>query len=195
MLQINDTILSFDIIERKFVCNLDKCKGACCIHGDSGAPLEESETIILDEIFPIVKKYMRKEGIDAVESQGAHVIDTDNDKVTPLINGEECAYVFFEQGIAKCAIEKAWTDGLIPFQKPLSCHLYPIRITKYTEFDALNYHKWEICKAALQLGKKTNTYLYNFLEQPLIRKYGKEWYEELKMTADVCHKEVQKREG
>lgn len=188
MLQIDDKIISLDIFEKKFICNLSKCKGACCVHGDSGAPLEDNETEILDSVFPIVKKHMRQVGVDAVESQGSSVIDNDGDKVTPLVNGMECAYVVFENGISKCAIEKTFELGEIYFQKPVSCHLYPIRIQKYKDFEAVNYHCWDICKPALQLGRKSDLPLYSFLAQPLIRKYGTPWYEKLKIAAGELEK-------
>lgn len=184
MLQIDDKIISFDVLEQKFVCDLKKCKGACCIHGDSGAPLEDYETDVLDKIFPVVKKYMRKEGVDAIVKQGTSVIDYDGDIVTPLVNGVECAYVVFEDGITKCAIEKSFEAGEIDFQKPISCHLYPIRVKKYKDFEAVNYHSWDICKNALVLGKKLNVPVYIFLANPLIRKYGIEWYEKLKIASE-----------
>ncbi|MDP4208740.1 MAG: DUF3109 family protein [Bacteroidota bacterium] len=188
MLQIDNTILSFDIFEKKFVCDLDKCKGACCVHGDSGAPLDDEEVDALDRIFPEVKLFMRIEGVEAVEVQGTSVIDSDGDKVTPLVNGEECVYVVFENGVTKCAIEKAFEAGVITFQKPVSCHLYPIRITKYADFEALNYHEWDICSPALTCGKKTNVPLYVFLREPLVRKYGEAWYEKVKLASkEVAH--------
>ena len=183
MLKIENAVLSFDIIEEAFICDLNKCKGACCIHGDSGAPLDLEETLILEEIYPLVKPYLRVEGAAAIEQQGYFVTDSDNDFVTPLINGAECAYVIFDEGVAKCAIEKAWADGLFDFQKPISCHLYPIRITRYETFDALNYHEWDICKAACVLGKREKVPIYVFLEQPLTRKYGVDWYKQLKLAA------------
>lgn len=183
MLQIGDCVLSFDILNVNFACDLKKCKGACCVHGDSGAPLEASEVKILEELFPKVREYMRPEGIKAVETQGTSVIDRDGDNVTPLVNGQECAYVIFEEGIAKCSIEKAYQSKAISFRKPVSCHLYPIRITKYSTFEALNYHKWDICKPALKLGAKLNTPLYLYVEESLTRHYGKEWYEQLRIAA------------
>lgn len=188
MLQIGDCILSFDILNTKFACDLKKCKGACCVHGDSGAPLEENEVDILKEIFSKVRPFMRREGINAVEQQGTSVIDGDGDNVTPLVNNNECAYVVFENGIAKCSIEKAYFSNEIAFRKPVSCHLYPIRITKYSTFDALNYHKWDICKSALKLGAKLNTPLYIYVEESLTRKYGKDWYEQLRIAAGELNK-------
>lgn len=191
MLQIGNTIISFDIVEKKFVCDLKKCKGACCVHGDSGAPLEKEEIRILEDLFPQIRTFMRKEGIEAVEKQGTSVIDSDGDNVTPLVNDRECAYVVFEGGIAKCSIEKAYENNVIKFKKPISCHLYPIRITKYTQFEALNYHQWKICKHAISLGEKEDTPLYIYLKEPLSRKYGKEWYEELTFAT----KEIMPKNG
>lgn len=193
MLQIDNAVISFDILQKKFACDLKKCKGACCIHGDSGAPLEDEEAALLKIIFPVVKPFMRPEGINAVNEQGAYVIDSDNDKVTPLVNGDECAFVIFENGIAKCAIEKAYEAKVIDFKKPVSCHLYPIRITKYSTFEALNYHKWDICKHAVTNGKKENTPIYIYLQEPLTRKYGKEWYEQLKIASTDLLKDLGER--
>lgn len=184
MLKIDDVVLGFDILEKKFVCDVRKCKGACCIFGDSGAPLEPNEADILKNDFPIIKNFMRSEGIKAIENQGAHIIDSDGDMVTPLVDGKECAYVIFEKNIAKCAIEKAFEAKRINFQKPISCNLYPIRVTRYKDFDALNYHEWKICKPAIKLGEKMQTPLYLYLTQPLIRKYGEAWYDQLKIASE-----------
>lgn len=184
MLQIDDVVLGLDILEKKFVCDVSNCKGACCILGDSGAPLEPNEAEILNREFSIIKSYMRSEGIKAIEDQGTHVIDSDGDLVTPLIDGKECAYVVFEKNIAKCAIEKAFEAKSINFQKPISCNLYPIRVKRYKDFDALNYHQWDICNPAIKLGEKLKTPLYIFLAQPLIRKFGVAWYEKLKIASE-----------
>jgi hypothetical protein len=183
MLQIDNTILSLDIIEKKFLCDLNKCKGACCVLGDSGAPLKQDEAELLSVIFPTLKPYLRKEGVAAIEKQGSYIIDSDGDMVTPLIDNKECAYAIFENGIAKCGIEKAFLDNRVDFRKPISCHLYPIRVTKYSSFEALNYHQWEICKPARTAGSKNNLPVYVFLEQPLVREYGKDWYTQLEIAA------------
>jgi hypothetical protein len=183
MLQIDKAILSFDILQKKFVCDLKKCKGACCIYGDSGAPLEDDEAELLREIYPLVRPFMREDGVKAVETQGVFIIDSDNDKVTPLINGKECAFVIFEDGIAKCAIEKAYESKAVEFKKPISCHLYPVRVTKYSDFDALNYHQWEVCKHAVVNGNKNDVPLYIYLQDSLTRKYGEEWYKQLKIAS------------
>ena len=189
MVQIGSTIISPDIFEKRFVCNPAKCKGMCCVYGESGAPLGDDEIPVLREIYPKVKPYMTAAGIAAVEQQGVYVTDFDNDKVTPLIgNSEDCAYSCTEKDVVYCAIEKAFISGETGFRKPVSCHLYPIRITKYSAFEAVNYHPWNICNDALKLGEKKGTPLYVFLKEPLIRKYGAEWYEELCIAAEQTEK-------
>ncbi len=186
MIQIDDKLISEDIFSEEFVCNLSKCKGACCVEGDVGAPLDKDETLILERIFEQVKPYLRPEGVKAIEEQGTWVLDpSDNDYVTPMVEGKECAYVIFdERGITKCGIEKAYEDGAVDWQKPISCHLYPIRIDEYRTFTALNYHKWEICSDACSLGKELKVPIYKFVKTPLIRKYGEEWYQTLCEAAD-----------
>lgn len=169
-----------DILKENFICNLDKCKGACCVHGDSGAPLNADELDQLSEVYPKVKHLMTEKGIAQVEKQGAYVIDEDGDYTTTCVNGnQECAYVIFENGITKCSIEKAYEQNLVSWNKPISCYLYPIRITSYPEFDALYYDRWHICSDACALGNQQKVAVYQFLEKPLIMKYGKEWYDEL----------------
>ena len=189
MLQIGNTLVSLDIIEKEFICDLSVCHGSCCVHGDSGAPLEKEELTMLEADYPYIKSYLQAEGRKAIEQQGLSVIDADGDIVTPLIDSKECAFTIFENEIAFCGIERAWEDGLIKFRKPISCHLYPIRIKKYDSFDAVNYDKWEICSAACILGEKHKTAVYEFLKDPLIRKYGEEWYNELEMAA-IAYKKI-----
>lgn len=184
MIAIDNTLVSEDLLDKKFVCDLNACKGACCVEGDSGAPLEEQEAKILDEIYDRVKPYMRSEGIESVEEQGKYIVDIDGDLVTPLVKGKECAYVYFdEKNTAFCAIERAYKEGKINFQKPISCHLYPVRITKYKKYDAVNYHAWDICKPACSCGSKLNVPVYKFVKTALIRKYGEDWYKQLELAA------------
>ena len=187
MIEIGNTIVSLDILECKFVCDLKSCKGACCVEGDSGAPLEKEELKILETIYPVVKEYMSEEGKTAIAKQGTHIIDHDGDDVTPLNKGKECAYTIFEDKIAKCSIEKAYEDGKITFKKPISCHLYPIRVKKYTSFEGMNYDQWKICKPATILGKKKGIVLFQLLKEPLIRKYGEKWYDQLEIAAENLH--------
>ena len=191
MIQIDDKLISEELFSRQFVCNLTRCKGACCVEGDAGAPLDKEETKILEEIDPRIKPYLRKEGIRAIEEQGTWTTDPlDGDYVTPLVEGSECAYVVFDgEGITKCGIEKAYQDGVIDYHKPISCHLYPIRVDEYREFSALNYHEWPICAPACELGKELEVPVYRFLKEPLIRKYGEEFFTTLE---DAAHEyEVQ----
>ena len=194
MIQIDDKLISEDLFSEEFVCNLAKCKGICCVEGDAGAPLDEDETKILDEIYPKIKSYLRSEGIQAIEEQGTYTLDFEGDLVTPLVNNAECAYVIFdEKGYTKCAIEKAYEDGVIDWQKPISCHLYPIRITEYSNFSAINYHEWDICSDACTLGKELGVKVYQFLKKPLIRKYGEDFYQTLSEAAEEWEKEFGKR--
>ncbi len=189
MFQLGKTIISEDIIEKDFVCNLNACKGTCCIDGDAGAPLEESETKILEEIYPIVKGYLRQEGIDAIEAQGTYITTENGELETPLIDDADCAYVIFDdKGTALCAIEEAYNQGEVDWKKPVSCHLYPIRVQDYTEFSAVNYHHWDICDDACTLGKELQVPVYKFIKEALIRKFGEDWYIELEKIADTIAK-------
>ena len=185
MIAVQEALVSEDLLEKEFVCDLSKCKGACCVEGDAGAPLEDDEVKILADIYEDVKPYLRKEGLRAIEEQGTSIQDPyDGEWVTPLVNGGECAYVIFdERGITKCGIEKAWEQGAVSWRKPVSCHLYPIRITRYPSYEAVNYHKWQICNPACDLGKELKVPVYKFVKDALIRKYGPEWYSELDEVA------------
>lgn len=180
MIVIENTFVSDKVVACKFCCDLEKCKGACCVEGDAGAPLEENELPVLKELFPFYKDYLTSEGIKAIKKHGFYVVDEDKEFLTPMVKKAKfCAYVHFENDIAKCAIEKAFTEGKTKFRKPISCHLYPIRINALREVDAVNYHEWHICRYACELGEKTNIPVIRFLEEPLKRKYGEEWYSAL----------------
>lgn len=187
MIAIENTLISEDVLEKKFVCDLNACKGACCVAGDSGAPLDKEELQLIDSVLEDVKPYMVKKGLKAINKYGAYVIDHEGDYTTTLVSpGAECAFVFFdEQKIAKCSIEQAYRDGKIKWQKPISCHLYPIRIKKLKDYDAVNYDKWDVCKPACECGKKLDVPVYKFLKEPLIRKFGKEWFKQLEQSAKL----------
>jgi hypothetical protein len=188
MLRIDDTIFSFDILEKKFRCNLPLCHGSCCRYGDSGAPLSAEETHILEDIWDEVKPYLRPEGITAIEEKGRSMKDFENDNVTPLINNEECAYTLLSDGIYLCGIEKAWADGKIKFQKPLSCHLFPARVKYFSDFRAVNYEELAICSPARRTGTDEGVYVYEFLKEPLIRAFGEEMYKDLCVAAEELRK-------
>lgn len=180
MLIVQNCILSEDIAECRFSCDLSCCKGACCVEGDCGAPLLESEIPVLEAILPMVKPYMCADGVAVVENQGVSDLDNAGEPCTPLVNNRECAYLVYEDdGTALCAIEKAYRDGKVDFMKPVSCHLYPIRVDDFGEFLAVNYHKWDICKDAVKKGASDGVPLFRYLEKPLIRRFGQEWYDEL----------------
>ena len=180
MLIIKDILVSDDLVEKQFVCNLNACKGACCVEGDLGAPLQEDELEQVEEVIEVVKPYLAPEAIEVLEKEGGYVLDEDGDLSTTTINGKECAFAFYdEQNILKCSIGQAHKEGKTDFKKPISCHLYPIRVARLQEFDALNYDRWSICSPACDLGKELKVPVYRFLKEPLIRKYGEEWYAEL----------------
>jgi len=179
MIQINDKILSFDLFEKHFCCDLPKCLGICCVDGQSGAPLETNEIEMLEMEIDQIKPYLKSEGLQAVNKQGVAITDMDGDIVTPLINNKECAYSIQEKGITLCAIEKAWFDGKVSLRKPISCHIYPIRAKKYSSFTALNYDQWSICQPARNLGEKENIPVFRFLKVPIIRAYGEDFYNEM----------------
>lgn len=185
MFQLGKTIVSEEIIEKDFVCNLATCKGECCVSGEAGAPLDKNETKILEDIYLKVKPFLRKEGIEAIEKQGTWITSDFDELETPLVNGEECAYVIFdEKNTALCAIEEAYNKGLVDWKKPISCHLYPVRVKDYSEFAAVNYHSWDICDDACSLGKELQVPVYKFVKEALVRKFGQNWYDELETIAE-----------
>ena len=186
MLAIGKTLVSLDLLDRKFVCDLAKCKGECCIKGDAGAPLENYEIDILENIVDDVLPYMDDPGRNKVNADGVFEIDRDGDKGTVLLEDGRCAFATVtDKGVYSCAIEKANAEGKVKFQKPISCHLYPVRITKYPTYDAVNYDQWDICKPACKCGADLQVPLFRFVKDSLVRKYGSEWYEELKAIDEL----------
>ncbi|MDR1556876.1 MAG: DUF3109 family protein [Tannerellaceae bacterium] len=189
MLQIGNTLVSLDILERQFACDLPLCKGACCVEGDAGAPLEEQELAELHNVLPAVWDDLLPEAQNLISKQGFACIDEEGDTVTSIVNGKDCVFTCYDSsGICRCAIEKAWSEGRTRFYKPISCHLYPIRIKNYETYKAVNYNRWRICRCAEVLGEKEHISLYCFLKDALIRKFGKDWYDEL----DLCAREWMK---
>ena len=184
MVQIDDVIVSFDIFKEKFYCDINACKGECCIEGDAGAPLESKEVELLEKVLPAIWDDLSDEAKDIINKQGVCYKDVDGDLVTSIVNGKDCVFTCYDdKGYCLCAIEKAYRNGKTNFYKPISCHLYPIRVGKYGPYKALNYHRWNVCKAAVLLGEKKNTPIYKFLKEPLIRSFGEEWYTELEIAA------------
>ncbi|MDR0769345.1 MAG: DUF3109 family protein [Dysgonamonadaceae bacterium] len=180
MIVIQDTIISPDVLEEYFQCDLSVCKGNCCVEGDSGAPLEEDEVIRLEEIRPLIWDDLSIPSRKIIEEQDVAYLDADDEYVTSLSETGDCAFAYYDKnGCCKCVIEKVFREGKIDFYKPVSCHLYPVRVDQYKGFRAVNYHRWSVCEAARILGKINNVKVYQFLKEPLIRKFGEEWYEEL----------------
>ena len=186
MIVVGNKLLSEDIFDVHFACDINACKGACCIEGEGGAPLSEEECAILDEIFNDVKPYLREEGLEAIKQQGLFSMGTDGELETPLLEDGMCAYATVSNnGTLHCGIESAYRDGKTKWKKPISCHLYPIRIKELVDFTALNYHRWSICEAARVCGASKETTILEFCEEALVRRFGTEWYEEAKKTYEV----------
>jgi hypothetical protein len=184
MMQIDKTLVSDDLLEKEFICNIRQCKGSCCVEGEAGAPLEENELKELETHFKAIAPYLNKKGLESIKRQGLYVKGLDGDWETPIIEGKECVYTLFDKnGNASCGIEKAYSDGKIPWKKPISCHLYPIRVQQYSEFAAVNYHHWHICDSGCSLGEELKVPVYQFVKEALIRKFGKAWYASLEKIA------------
>ncbi|HBB08263.1 MAG TPA: DUF3109 domain-containing protein [Bacteroides sp.] len=190
MIQIQDVIVSLDIFREKFLCDLDACKGECCVEGDAGAPVELDEVARLEEVLPVVWDNLSPAAREVIDRQGVVYPDRDGELVTSIVNGKDCVFTCYdERGCCCCAIEKAYREGKTSFYKPISCHLYPIRVGHYGPYKALNYHRWSVCRAAVLLGEKEDVPVYKFLKEPLTRRFGEAWYAELETAADELKKQ------
>lgn len=186
MFQIKDTLVSLDLVERFFCCDLDSCLGECCIEGDAGAPITKEEYEKLKEILPEIWDDLLPRAQAEIKERGVGYIDEEGDLVTMIVDGRNCVFTTYgANGMCHCAIEKAYREGRIDFYKPISCHLYPLRLTEYPQFTAVNYHRWKICRCAEILGRKNNIRVYQFLKEPLIRRFGQEWYDELVLCCET----------
>ena len=185
MIEIDDKIVSLDLLRECFVCDLGACKGACCVEGNAGAPLETDEVDTLEEEYENYRPYMTPEGVAEVERQGFMVVDTDGDYTTPLVGDAECAYSYCENGVTYCAIERAWREGKTAFRKPVSCHLYPIRVVNFSNGTVgLNYHRWDICAGARQCGRRLGVPVYRALREPIVRRFGEEFFKALECAEE-----------
>lgn len=189
MIQIDDKIIGTAVFEEQFVCDLPNCLGACCVQGISGAPLDLGEVLLLEDDLEMIIPFLKPEGVKVIRELGVVVTDFEGDLTTPLINGKECAFCIEEKGISQCGIERAYNQGKTKFQKPVSCHLYPIRIKTIGEFTAINYDHWDICNHARVLGKKEGVPVYQFLKEPIIRRFGEDFYLQLEEAARLIRKE------
>ena len=196
MIQIDDKIVSQDLFDVLFVCDYDTCKGECCVEGDSGAPLEPGEAEELRRCLPEVRHLLSPAALEVIEEQGVSYFDEDGDEVTSIVRGRDCVFTTYdEQGRCACALEKVYNEGKTTFIKPISCQLYPVRLTKYPSFTAVNYHKWSICKCALKLGRKLQVPVYQFLRAPLVRAFGEEFYTQLEEVAALLQAEREEMEA
>ncbi|MFR9526471.1 MAG: DUF3109 family protein [Rikenellaceae bacterium] len=190
MIEIEDKIVSMDLLQEYFACDIAQCKGICCVEGNAGAPLEIEEVDLLEHEYEAYKPYMTSEGIESVERQGFMAIDDDGDYTTPLVNDAECAFAYSENGVTLCAIEKAWRAGETQFMKPISCHLYPIRLINFANGGVgLNYHRWSVCRSACNNGAKLQIPVYKSLREPIVRRFGEEFYAALDAAADILKEE------
>lgn len=184
MIQIEDVVVSSDILTEKFCCNLEACGGACCIEGDAGAPVEDEEVAELEKVVPVVWDSLTEAAKETIRRQGVVYRDRDGDLVTSIVGDKDCVFTCRDaDGKCYCTIERAYREGRCSFYKPVSCHLYPIRIERYNTYTAVNYHRWDVCKGAVVLGKMKDLAVYQFLKEPLVRKFGAEWYAELEECA------------
>lgn len=180
LVEIDDKIVSTDLFSEKFVCDLSKCKGACCVKGNGGAPLTEKEVELIEDNLKQIKPFMSEKGIQTIKDEGVYYLDEEDAPATKLIDKKECCFVYFDNSnTAKCSIETAYKSGEIDFNKPQSCHLYPIRIKEFTEFTALNYEEWDICAPACTLGQSLKVPVYKFLKEPITRVFGSSFFDEL----------------
>lgn len=181
MLQIQDTLVSLDLAERYFCCDIDACLGECCIEGDAGAPITPEEHEEIDRLLPVIKPRLLPSAIRRIDEAGTGYVDEEGDLVTQIVEGRNCVFTSYAPGgVCQCAIECACSAGETGgFRKPMSCALYPVRLTEYPTFTAVNYHRWDICRPAEKLGKKLGIRLYQFLKGPLTERFGRAWYDEL----------------
>lgn len=185
MIQIDDTIISIDCLKEKFCCDLEACQGACCIEGDAGAPVELDEVAEIENALPAVWPMLSASAQAVIDKQGVVYTDEEGDLVTSIVNGRDCVFTCYdEKGCCYCALEKAYREGKTSFYKPVSCHLYPIRLDKIGDCVALNYNRWNICKMAVLKGLQLNLPVYRFLKEPLIRRFGEAWYKELEAAVE-----------
>lgn len=194
MFIIGDTLVSLDVLEKVFCCNLDVCKGCCCVEGDAGAPVSEDECAEIEKILPLLLPEMTKEARQVVEKQGICYLDPSGERVTSIVNDKDCVFARTDKnGWCYCLIEKAYNAGKIDFKKPISCHLYPVRLTQVGDKVGVEYHRWDVCHCARVLGKKNHIKLYEFLKEPLVRRFGQAWYDELCLTAQEWEKQCKQK--
>lgn len=189
MVEIQDTLVALDVFREKFCCDLSACKGACCIEGDAGAPVKIDEVVELEDAADLVWDELSAQAQSMIDKQGVVYTDPDGDLVTSIVNGKDCVFTCYDdKGCCFCAIDKAFREGKCAFRKPVSCYLYPIRLSKVGDMTAVNYHRWDVCKDAVALGEKLGLPVYKFLKEPLIQVFGQEWWDEVDTVAGELKK-------
>ena len=190
MLQIGDVIVSFDVLTKEFSCDLSSCHGACCVEGDAGAPVTPDEVAQIEELLPVIWDALDSEARRVIEQAGVSCLDPEGETVTQIVNGKDCVFTCHgEDGSCYCAIEKAYREGRCGFMKPVSCHLYPIRVRKLGGYWGLNYDRWDVCRAAVLKGQREHIPVYKYLEEPLVRRFGRDWFDELELTVSEMKKQ------
>ncbi|MCI6153946.1 MAG: DUF3109 family protein [Bacteroidales bacterium] len=191
MIQIDDKIISQDLFEVRFVCDYDACRGICCVEGDSGAPVDHTEVMTMRRLLPLVESLLSPEALEVIHDKGISYRDESGEEVTQLVHGRDCVFTTYDaKGRCLCAFEKIYREGKSTFPKPISCHLYPIRIHKYKYSTALNYDRWDICQSACSLGKKLNVPVFRALKEPLIRAFGADFFDQLEEAARLLEEEL-----
>lgn len=186
MIDIDGKIVSLDVLDVFFACDYEACRGICCVEGDSGAPLAPGEAEALRRLLPEVRHLLSPRALAVIEELGVSYLDEDGDEVTSIVDGRDCVFTTYDEaGRCQCAYERVYYEGKTDWIKPLSCHLYPIRLSHYPDFTAVNYHKWQVCRPALKRGQREGLRVYQFLKEPLIRAFGAAWYRQLEEAADL----------
>jgi len=194
VVQVGNVLVSFDVLTKPFACDLAACHGTCCVEGDAGAPVTLDEVAEIESLLPEIEEDLTDEAREVIARQGVAYSDPSGELVTSIVHGKHCVFCqkpldTSSQGSQPtlCAIEKAYREHRIPFQKPLSCHLYPIRVSRFGECFALNYNRWDICQSAVLKGQREGTPLYLYLREPLVRAFGQAWYDELLLVTSELH--------
>ena len=195
MFAVDHILVSDDVLDAPFCCNLSACLGGCCVHGESGAPLEPGEREELEKVLPAVRKYLRPEAVKVIEEEGVWEELSGGHYATTCVGGAECVFVTYDGPVAKCAIQRAYDEGDIDFPKPISCHLFPVRVENYGETDVINYEQVGLCSAARKAGRRQGLQLSDFLRAPLIRKYGESWYMKFRDACDARREALRESEA
>ncbi|MCM1110320.1 MAG: DUF3109 family protein [Clostridium sp.] len=186
MFEIDNTLVSLDLAERFFCCDLDKCLGECCVEGDAGAPITREEYEKLRQLAPVVADRLSPRARRIIDEEGVGYVDQEGDLVTSIVNGRDCVFTCYAPGgKCLCALDSAFREGKTDFRKPISCYLYPLRLKEYPTFTAVNYHRWKICRPAEENGRRLGIRLYQFMREPLIERFGREWYDTLAAACEA----------